>query len=72
MSIHRETLGAVEVEALQKDGWRIVNNGPECANGWPCIFQRDGEDGELRVYTLSNDMERWPAQVIEDKQLPLI
>jgi len=33
MSMHHKTLGAIEVEALQKDGWRMINNGPECANG---------------------------------------
>ena len=69
MSIHHGTLGAVEVEALQKDGWRMINSGPECANGWPCIFQRDGK---MEVHTLSNDMERWPDPVMEDNQLPLI
>ena len=62
-------IGADELDALQADGWRLETQGPETALGWMCIFIRGRE---RKAIVLSNDMERWPDPVAEDKQIALL
>jgi len=68
--IHRHTLGAVELKSIQADGWQFESSGPECANGWPCVFVRGNQ---RKIHVLSNDMSRWPDPIKEDeRQLTLV